>query len=121
MQFLKIKISLSMIACLGLLGAAPAVRAVPKQCVVSSGPTVTPVIELYTSEGCSSCPPADKWASSLKDSGAVVQAFHVNYWDYIGWKDRFASAAYTNRQRDIAARNDLRNIYTPQSVQRIGW
>ena len=46
----------------------------------------------------------------------MVQAFHVGYWDYIGWVDRFAAPAYTQRQRDIAARNSLRNIYTPQVV-----
>lgn len=53
-------------------------------CSAASGEFITPVFELYTSEGCSSCPPADQWASSLKGSGAVVQAFHVGYWNYIG-------------------------------------
>jgi len=92
-------------------------------CMVQSGPTRTPVIELYTSEGCSSCPPADKWLSGLKtasaisaEPGAVVQAFHVGYWDYIGWVDRFASPAYTVRQREVAALNFQRSIYTPQAV-----
>ena len=85
-------------------------------CTATSGPTITPVVELYTSEGCSSCPPADKWASSLKDKGVVVQAFHVGYWDYIGWVDRFAAPAYTQRQREVAARNSQRNVYTPQAV-----
>lgn len=85
-------------------------------CRASSGEDITPVVELYTSEGCSSCPPADQWASSLKASGAVVQAFHVGYWDYIGWVDRFAAPAYTARQREVAARNRLRGIYTPQVV-----
>ena len=90
------------------------------QCSVTSGANITPVVELYTSEGCSSCPPADKWASTLKGMSAsgeaVVQAFHVGYWDYIGWVDRFAAPSYTNRQRDIAAKNNLRSIYTPQAV-----
>ncbi|MDI1238215.1 MAG: DUF1223 domain-containing protein [Polaromonas sp.] len=86
------------------------------QCTASSGPLVTPVLELYTSEGCSSCPPADQWASSFKGKKVVVQAFHVGYWDYIGWVDRFATPAYTQRQRDVAAKNRLRNIYTPQVV-----
>ena len=99
---------------------ATATFAQVNQCSVASGPTIAPVVELYTSEGCSSCPPADKWASTLKGvsgaGGAVVQAFHVGYWDYIGWVDRFAAPAYTNRQRDIAARNNLRSIYTPQAV-----
>jgi hypothetical protein len=92
------------------------VFAVDSACSARSGDNVTPVIELYTSEGCSSCPPADKWASSLKSSGAVLQAFHVGYWDYLGWVDRFAAPAYTNRQRDVAAANQLRSIYTPQVV-----
>ena len=96
--------------------AATSAFAQQNQCSVTSGPTITPVVELYTSEGCSSCPPADKWASSLKGSGAVVQAFHVGYWDYIGWVDRFAAPAYTQRQKDVAARNGLRSIYTPQAV-----
>lgn len=85
-------------------------------CNVASGPAVTPVIELYTSEGCSSCPPADKWVSSLKGSAMVVQAFHVGYWDYIGWVDRFAAPAYTKRQHEVAARNKLNGVYTPQAV-----
>ena len=89
-------------------------------CTAQSGPLRTPVIELYTSEGCSSCPPADKWLSTLKgasaDNGAVVQAFHVGYWDYIGWVDRFASPSHTTRQRKIAAINRQDSIYTPQAV-----
>ena len=100
----------------GLLLATTAALAQGKQCSVTSGPTTTPVVELYTSEGCSSCPPADKWASTLKDKGVVVQAFHVGYWDYIGWVDRFAAPAYTHRQREVAMKNKLRNIYTPQAV-----
>jgi hypothetical protein len=86
-------------------------------CEVVSGKSRTPVIELYTSEGCSSCPPADKWLSTLKGQAVVAQAFHVAYWDYIGWKDRFASAAHTMRQREVAAANRLNSIYTPQLVR----
>jgi hypothetical protein len=85
-------------------------------CEVKSGETITPVIELYTSEGCSSCPPADKWLSTLKGKPVVAQAFHVGYWDYIGWADRFASPVHTTRQREIASANNLRTIYTPQLV-----
>ncbi len=89
-------------------------------CAAQSAANLTPVLELYTSEGCSSCPPADKWLSTLKplaaDNGAVIQAFHVGYWDYIGWVDRFASPAHTIRQRKIAAINRLDSIYTPQAV-----
>jgi len=79
---------------------------------------VRPVIELYTSQGCSSCPPADRWLSSLSSEKTpgepVIQAFHVAYWDYIGWVDRFAAPAHTQRQRQLAAWNGLRSIYTPQ-------
>ncbi|WP_457280876.1 DUF1223 domain-containing protein [Polaromonas sp. P5_D5] len=99
-----------------LMASTSSALSAQNACAISSGPTITPVVELYTSEGCSSCPPADKWASSLKGSGAVVQAFHVGYWDYIGWVDRFAAPAYTSRQREIASRNNLRGIYTPQAV-----
>ena len=78
------------------------------------------MVELYTSEGCSSCPPADQWLSTLKvaatEKAVVVQAFHVGYWDYIGWVDRFASPAHTTRQRQLAAQNGLNSIYTPQAV-----
>ncbi|MFO1325949.1 MAG: DUF1223 domain-containing protein [Rubrivivax sp.] len=83
-------------------------------CRVQSGPTVTPVIELYTSEGCSSCPPADRWLSAQRGSPAVLQAFHVGYWDAIGWPDRFADASHTTRQRERARANGLLQIYTPQ-------
>ena len=90
-------------------------------CTAQSGPMRATVLELYTSEGCSSCPPADQWLSTLKASqattGAVIQAFHVAYWDYIGWIDRFASPAHTTRQRKIASLNRLSSIYTPQAVR----
>lgn len=86
-------------------------------CEVRSGEHITPVLELFTSEGCSSCPPADRWLSGLKGQPVVAQAFHVGYWDYIGWVDRFATPAHTVRQRDIAARQGLSTIYTPQWVR----
>ena len=91
--------------------------AVPSACEVVSGDKLTPVIELYTSEGCSSCPPADQWLSNLKGKPVVAQAFHVAYWDYIGWKDAFANHAFTVRQKDVAATNHLNGIYTPQLVR----
>lgn len=102
---------------LGLCGGAMAADA----CNAQSAAKLTPVIELYTSEGCSSCPPADKWLSTLKTAAAegkaVVQAFHVGYWDYIGWVDRFAAPAYTTRQRQVASANHQSGIYTPQLVR----
>jgi hypothetical protein len=97
----------------------PAITAFSMEnCSAKSAAQLTPVIELYTSEGCSSCPPADAWLSTLKtahkEGKVVAQAFHVNYWDYIGWKDRFAAPAYTQRQRELSARTNLNSIYTPQ-------
>jgi hypothetical protein len=105
-------------ACIATAGA---IAAPGESCVAHSPATLTPVIELYTSEGCSSCPPADKWLSTLKDDAAkgrvVAQAFHVGYWDYIGWVDRFASPAFTERQKQVATWNRASNIYTPQIVR----
>lgn len=79
------------------------------------------LLELYTSQGCSSCPPADRWLSKLKHSGIsseqiIPLAFHVTYWDYIGWQDRFASSQYDKRQRQTAFLNSSRRVYTPQFV-----
>ena len=86
-------------------------------CSAHSAATVPPVVELYTSEGCDSCPPADRWLSKLKaDPNVVALAFHVDYWDRLGWKDRFASAAFTARQAEQQASNGARFSYTPQVV-----
>ncbi|MBT8133018.1 MAG: DUF1223 domain-containing protein [Gammaproteobacteria bacterium] len=79
------------------------------------------LLELYTSEGCSSCPPADQFLSSLGSDGITAEqlitvAFHVTYWDYIGWKDRFADKQFDKRQRLLAGKNELSTIYTPQFV-----
>lgn len=86
--------------------------------VFKSGSDQTGVLELYTSEGCSSCPPADRWLSELTDKEGlwhefIPMAFHVDYWDYIGWKDQFASPAYSNRQRLYAFQQSLKTVYTP--------
>lgn len=110
------------IAAVGALtGAGGAFASPAATCQAESGPMLTPVIELYTSEGCSSCPPADRWLSTLKPASAggqaVVQAFHVSYWDYIGWIDRFAAPAHTTRQKQVASQNRLSSIYTPQLVR----
>lgn len=110
------------IAIQAIITPARAVFAMQNGCTAQSAATVTPVIELYTSEGCSSCPPADKWLSTLKakdatkPATAVIQAFHVGYWDYIGWVDRFATPAHTSRQKQISAWNKQNGIYTPQMV-----
>lgn len=78
------------------------------------------VLELFTSEGCNSCPPADeimgKIQSEYKDKGVYVIAYHVDYWDHQGWKDIFSNADYTKRQYDYANWFNQRNIYTPQVI-----
>ncbi len=88
------------------------------ECSAKSGVKTVPLLELYTSEGCSSCPPADKWLSNLKpDPNKLIPlAFHVDYWDYIGWKDRFSKAEYSDRQRKTAAFGGAGFVYTPQFV-----
>ena len=100
-----------------LLAGLPA-QAGPQGCTVRSGPLRNPLVELYTSEGCSSCPPADRWLSALTPAPAqpslVPIAFHVSYWDDLGWKDAFASKRYTDRQRELAAAAGRANVYTPQ-------
>ena len=83
-----------------------------------SGPQRVDLIELYTSEGCSSCPPADRWLTRLKQSDRlwkdfVPVAFHVDYWDYIGWEDRFAKPEFTDRQYQYAMEGGSRFVYTP--------
>ncbi|MBL4818918.1 MAG: DUF1223 domain-containing protein [Deltaproteobacteria bacterium] len=84
----------------------------------SSGITKVPLIELYTSEGCSSCPPADRWLSQLKTRENLWQdfvpiAFHVDYWDYIGWSDPFAKPANSLRQRRYRSEGNIKGVYTP--------
>ena len=103
------------LAALAALSWTPALAA--PACHAASGPLTRPVVELFTSEGCDSCPPADRWFSkSFADarSGAIALAFHVDYWDRLGWKDRFASAAYTERQHRAADANQASFVYTPQ-------
>jgi hypothetical protein len=75
------------------------------------------VVELFTSQGCSSCPPADAFLGDLtKRPDVLALAWHVDYWDYIGWKDPFAQPAFTARQRDYGRSLAQRYVYTPQMV-----
>ena len=88
-------------------------------CTATSGATVPAVLELYTSEGCDSCPPADRWLSKTvteraSDTAFIPLAFHVDYWDYIGWKDAFAQPAFGKRQAALAAGSNASGVYTPQ-------
>ncbi|HWY75609.1 MAG TPA: DUF1223 domain-containing protein [Verrucomicrobiae bacterium] len=88
---------------------------------VQSGEKQTALLELYSSEGCSSCPPAEEWLSKLKESPGlwrefVPVAFHVDYWDYLGWRDRWGTKYFSNRQRDYAAHWRSDSVYTPGFV-----
>lgn len=105
-----------------LLFAVAAVTARAEPLRFASGPRQTALIELYTSEGCSSCPPAERWIAGLRgDPGLwrdfVPVAFHVNYWDNLGWPDRFASREFTERQYALAAAWGNGSVYTPCFVR----
>ncbi|NNG14231.1 MAG: DUF1223 domain-containing protein [Gammaproteobacteria bacterium] len=109
-----------LISCLFLFPGLVASAETP-DCEVNSPPHRVALLELYTSEGCSSCPPADKWLSELPEKGVdanklVALSLHVDYWNYIGWRDPYSSSQYTARQREQGQRNHLRSIYTPQMV-----
>jgi hypothetical protein len=103
-----------------LLATSTMAAAPSSSCTATSGARMLPLVELYTSEGCSSCPPADRWLSSHftgnAPAAAAVVAFHVDYWNDLGWRDRFASHAFTERQRHVAEANGLGFVYTPQVV-----
>ncbi|MGE5624503.1 MAG: DUF1223 domain-containing protein [Bacillota bacterium] len=104
------------------LGLSANVVAAPQ--TITGPETRVSVLELYTSEGCSSCPPAEEWISRLQQDPRlwkqlVPVTFHVDYWDYLGWRDPFDSPAYTERQQEIAAQADSlagHVVYTPQFV-----
>jgi hypothetical protein len=86
-----------------------------------SGDTQSTLIELFTSEGCSSCPPAEKWLTGLKSNQdlwkkIIPVAFHVDYWDRLGWRDRFAKPEYTSRQQRYATAWGGDSVYTPAFV-----
>lgn len=87
----------------------------------STGEKKVVLLELYSSQGCSSCPPAEEFVSGLPAKGyprdrVVTAAFHVDYWDKLGWKDPFAQKAWTKRQTELDTALRLTNIYTPQLV-----
>ena len=106
-----------MLACLALsatMSSAVEIR-------FESGSQQTALIELYTSEGCSSCPPAEAWLSRFKGEPGlwktfVPLAFHVDYWDRLGWPDRFSSKRWTERQRGYVSRWQGESVYTPAVV-----
>jgi len=101
-----------------LLASQAPVAMAAETCSARSGKTTTALLELYTSEGCSSCPPADRFLATLPNRArgldkVVPLAFHVPYWDYIGWTDAFAHPGYAERHSWLVARNGQRTVYTP--------
>lgn len=108
------KTSLHWAAALAVM-ATGALPAHAQRCEAKSGPQQAMLVELYTSEGCNSCPPADRWLSSLKPRPEVLAAaFHVDYWDRLGWKDRFGSAQFSQRQAEQQRSSGAGFSYTPQ-------
>jgi hypothetical protein len=102
----------------GLLAMAAAISAQGAEIVLESKPARNHLIELYTSQGCSSCMPAEAWMSGLKNQARLWQdvvpvAFHVDYWDHLGWRDSFASKAWTERQADYSVLWKGETVYTP--------
>jgi hypothetical protein len=102
-----------------ILMALSASSAQAATCAAESGAQRVALLELYTSEGCNSCPPTDRWVSELPRRGitperVVTLAFHVDYWNYLGWPDPFSRAQFSERQRMASLRNRARVVYTPQ-------
>ena len=108
-------VALGVAAALSII--VPADASAAAACTAQSAATVPSVVELYTSEGCSSCPPADRWLTALKGrEGVIALAFHVDYWDSLGWKDRFAQPQFTQRQNATQHTSGARFTYTPQVI-----
>src|SRR5688572_25171016 len=108
----------TLFAVLGILMASQGWAAA---CSAVSGAHTAALVELYTSEGCDSCPPADRWLSGLGERGYVPSrvaplSLHVDYWDYIGWKDPYAKPAFSGRQRKLTQLQRLAFVYTPQVI-----
>ncbi|MFM9882263.1 MAG: DUF1223 domain-containing protein [Burkholderiales bacterium] len=102
-----------------LIAFAGSSAAQAPNCSAVSGSSTVALLELYTSEGCDSCPPADRWVGELGKRGfgsdrIVPIALHVDYWDYLGWKDPYARAAFTARQREVVKLGGGSVVYTPQ-------
>jgi hypothetical protein len=89
-------------------------------CSARSPAYTTAFVELYTSEGCNSCPPADRWLSGIARAyprqRVVPLALHVDYWDYIGWKDPYARREFSQRQKRLSQLQRVALVYTPQVV-----
>lgn len=106
---------------IGLLAGTPETTLAAASCSGKSGNSTTALLELYTSEGCSSCPPADQWLTGFRSSGlaanqVVPLALHVDYWNDSGWEDPYSQKTFTLRQYALAKLNKQRTVYTPQVI-----
>ena len=124
----RVRASTVLLVAVTLLSQQVIAAAAAPSCHAASGAATRPLVELYTSEGCSDCPPADRWLTSTfpdaaprsdgaraaTPSGAVAIALHVDYWDRLGWVDRFASHANTLRQYAAMRADGASFVYTPQ-------
>ncbi len=122
-MYKKHVIALSAFAALGFAITAPvslhAQTRLDAESVTSLRDSLSPdiIVELFTSQGCSSCPPANKFAAKLsQDPEKLVLTYGVTYWDYLGWKDTFGQAKFTDRQRAYGRALHIGNVYTPQIV-----
>src|SRR5258705_3869967 len=111
MKWFLIIASFATLACSGISGKS-------KKEKIKSSPGSFAVLELFTSEGCSSCPPADNLLPQLAklDSNIIPLSFHVDYWNRLGWTDPFSSSEFTERQKKYSDQFHLEGVYTPQLV-----
>jgi hypothetical protein len=112
------QIAALVVTCVAMLAASRFAAAASAACSVHSPAHRVALVELYSSEGCSSCPPADQWLSQWKDDGAahdiVPLALHVDYWNSLGWTDRFAQHRFAERQQTLTGQAGRHTIYTPE-------
>jgi hypothetical protein len=102
-------------------GTAHAAQTGAISCTARSGDSTTALLELYTSEGCSSCPPADAWLATFRTNGlypgrVVPLALHVDYWNYLGWEDPYSQKLFSRRQHHMARLHRANTVYTPQFI-----